>query len=79
MISNFDQDLPVAVMICKFEVTKLSRIECSFNLALVEIVSTFRHLKITPVSIANTKRHDTNKFLAPSLNIALWEYIDLKH
>ena len=37
--SNFDQDLPVEVMICKSEVAKWSRIECSFNSALVEIVS----------------------------------------
>ena len=37
--SNFDQDLPVEVMICKSEVAKWLRIECSFNSALVETVS----------------------------------------
>ena len=36
---NFGPDLPDAVMICKSEMAKLSRIECSFISALVKIVS----------------------------------------
>ena len=36
---NFGPDLPDSVMICKSEMAKLSRMECSFILALVKIVS----------------------------------------
>ena len=37
--SNFGLDLTDAVMICKSEIATLSRIECSFISALVEVVS----------------------------------------
>ena len=36
---NFHPDLLDSVMICKSEMAKLSRMECSFILALVKIVS----------------------------------------
>jgi len=62
---------------------KMLRIACSIRLDVptnpIQVWDSFFRLSKITLDTFLTKRHNTNKFLPPSLNIALWESTKLKN
>ena len=77
----FGPDLLDSVMICKYEMAQLSRIECFFISAIVKIVSLPGAVSSDSNNTCLAQRaadldYVRLKYWPPDLNIALWDKVE---